>query len=210
MPSSRRVKVAGLAALLTVCIIFYITNGASSTHNSDFYTRTVTAINERQSARAREDVLAEERQRLARIERVEKEHNAAISAAQAQETQPSSHGRAGPEQNPVLQDVKGAASQGADGLSVAGRKYIKDGKVVTYKSSDDKENDGVAKVGNVEPQSSHAAVGDKTETEEDHQVTSALNEILRKGPIIVFSKTFCPFSRKAKVSTYCMITYAKG
>lgn len=108
-------------------------------------------------------------------------------------------------QAPILDSrVKPAASQAPDaisgGKSVAGRKYMKDGKVVTYKSAEDAENDGVAKVGNVDPQSSHAAIKDKAQTPDDPEVTAELNDILKKGPIIVFSKTFCPFSKKAKVS----------
>ena len=192
-------KVTGLVAVLTVCIIFYVTNGASSTHNSAFYQRTVAAINEKQTARAREGVLAEERQR---VERNRKEHDEAIAAAAAKESISVKLGGSGSEkQKPIYPHVKEHSSKAPEGpseKSVAGRKYMKDGKVVQYKSSEG-EGDGVAKVGNVGPQSSHAAVGEKSETEDDHEVESALNEILKKGPIIVFSKTFCPFSRKAKV-----------
>jgi len=38
----------------------------------------------------------------------------------------------------------------------------------------------------------------KEETEEDHEVEAELNSILKKSPIIIFSKSYCPFSRKAK------------
>lgn len=59
--------------------------------------------------------------------------------------------------------------------------------------------DGVAKVGNIGSQSTHAAVGESEEVKrEQEMVETAFDEILKKGPIIVFSKTLCPFSKKAK------------
>ena len=67
MPSSRRMKITGLIALLTVLIIFYVSNGAKNTYISPFYTRTVEAIKNRQDAEARQDIIAEEKARLARV-----------------------------------------------------------------------------------------------------------------------------------------------
>lgn len=39
---------------------------------------------------------------------------------------------------------------------------------------------------------------DKAETQEQHNIEVELNSILKKGPIIVFSKSWCPYSKKAK------------
>ncbi|KAG7292181.1 hypothetical protein NEMBOFW57_002216 [Staphylotrichum longicolle] len=36
------------------------------------------------------------------------------------------------------------------------------------------------------------------ETEEDREVKAELNAILKKSPIIIFSKSYCPYSKKAK------------
>ena len=194
MPSSRRLKVTGLVAILTVCIIFYVTNGARSTHDSAFYTRTVEAIKDRQANEARKNLLAEEAERLNRVERLRKEHDVAVSAAPVVETKSVN---IGPNQKPIVPDTDRKSQPGVK--PVAGRKTMGDGKVVHGSPAED-DDDGVAKVGNIGPQSSHAVVGEKDESEEDHKVQDALNEILKKGPIIVFSKTFCPFSKKAKVS----------
>jgi len=38
----------------------------------------------------------------------------------------------------------------------------------------------------------------KPETEEDHKVKNELNDILKRSPIIIFSKTYCPYSKRAK------------
>lgn len=204
MPSSRRLKVTGLVALLTVCIIFYITNGASTTKNSEFYRRTVAAINDKKAAREQSEATLDARLRSERVEQVQKEHDAAIAAA---ETQGSGIvGGASEKQKPLVQNVKSAATLPTESItskSIAGRKYMKDGKVVVYKSKDDNGHDGVAKVGNVGPQSSRAVAGTQKEDNSNQEVEAALNDILKKGPIIVFSKTFCPFSKKAKVSQLC-------
>ena len=196
MPSSRRMRVTGLVAVLTVCIIFYITNGARSTHNSAFYTRTVTAIQDREAAEARKHVFAEEKERLDRQQRIQREHEAALSGAVPQATRP---GPAGPQQKPIVPDT--ASKSGSGGKSVAGRKMMSDGKVVHGALPKDSD-DGVARVGNIGPQSSHAVVGDGELSEEERKVQDAMNEFLRKGPILIFSKSYCPFSKKAKVSIH--------
>ncbi|KAF3003728.1 hypothetical protein E8E13_009354 [Curvularia kusanoi] len=38
----------------------------------------------------------------------------------------------------------------------------------------------------------------KGETPEDHDVEIELNAILKKSPVIIFSKSYCPFSKRAK------------
>ncbi|TEA16013.1 Monothiol glutaredoxin-6 [Colletotrichum sidae] len=38
----------------------------------------------------------------------------------------------------------------------------------------------------------------KKETDEDHAVEVELNSILKKSPVIIFSKSYCPYSKKAK------------
>ena len=212
MPSSRRLRVTAVIAILTVLIIVYVTNGAKSTHNSQFYTRTVEAIKHRQEAEARKDVIAEEQQRLERVRVLQKEHEAALSKAAAQETASAAPVAAGgsAKQAPLAHDVKDAASRAAGAVKeefgevkpVAGRKTMQvgeKGKVVQTRPATAKEDDGVARVGNVEAKPSPAKTADREpETEEEHKVESELNDILKKGPIIIFSKTYCPFSKKAK------------
>ncbi|KAI1417021.1 glutaredoxin [Hypoxylon sp. FL1857] len=36
------------------------------------------------------------------------------------------------------------------------------------------------------------------ESEEDHEVEVTLNNILKKSPVVIFSKSFCPYSKRAK------------
>jgi len=217
MPSSRRLKVTGFIVVLTFLIIYYITNGAKSTYDSPFYARTVDAIKNRQDAEAHRDMIAEEKQRLERVERLQKEHDIAVST-KAQETEALSDaakaagiGQGADKQKPVMEDVKegvSAVAEAAKGAQtaiadkvkgVAGRKTMKDDRIVESTSSA-KGDDGVAKVGNVEPKASNVLKSDKPgpETKEDHDVEHELNDILKRGPIIIFSKSYCPYSKKAK------------
>jgi glutaredoxin len=192
-------RVTGLIALLTVCVIFYISNGARSTHKSPFYTRTVQAMQDRDAKEASKLAMAEEIERQERMERVQREHEAALShvAPKAKETRPAQPLGPQQQQQPIKQDA--TSNSGAGGKSVAGRKMMGDHKAAHYVSPKDSGDDGVAKVGNVGPQSSHAVVGEKEEvSEEEHMVQDTLNDILKKGPIIIFSKSYCPYSKKAK------------
>lgn len=213
MPSNRRLKTAAFIAVLTVLVIFYVSNGASQTYSSPFYTRTVAAIQNRHDAEARDAMLADEKARLERVQRIEKEHDKAM------EHKISTSGEVGKEaakgeQKPFVEDVKDAGEKVAEGAKVAqeaitgeqgkpvaGRKMMKDGKVVVNEKNDG--NDGVAKVGNTGNTGAKAESAAKKEegpeSEEEHQVEVEMNSILKKGPIIVFSKSYCPFSKKAKV-----------
>ncbi|KAI6904780.1 hypothetical protein KC318_g6271 [Hortaea werneckii] len=225
MPSSRRMKITGLIALLTVLIIFYVSNGAKNTYDSPFYTRTVEAIKNRQDAEARQDIIAEEKTRLARVEKIQEEHDAAVSAAVSDESIPvnvggdaakaAGAGTGKEKQKPLVEDLGEVAEsakakagtatdkvlEDADNVKpVAGRKTMSKGeKVVPTKPATASDDDGVAKVGNVAAKASNP-IQEKPgpESEEDHAVETELNDILKKGPIIIFSKSFCPFSKKAK------------
>lgn len=179
MPSSRQFKVIGFVTLIAILVLYYISNGARETYESDFYQRTVAAIEKSKDAASRQIVADDERQRAERVERLRKEHDVATATAEAKAA-------AAPveEQQPIVEE-----------RPVAGRKKTGD-KVV--KAAPGKGNDdGVAKVGNVRG-NTHAAK-EHSETDEEHEVELLLNEILKKGPIIVFSKSYCPYSKKAKV-----------
>ena len=215
MPSNRRLKATALIALLTVLVVLYVTNGAKSTHESPFYTRTVQAIQNRHDAESHEAVVAEEQARQARVAKIQQEHDKAMETKMP-DAAAGGNGKA--KQKPIVEDVKDAAAKASEKVGegvkkvqdaatslaenskgVAGRKKIDGGKVVINGKAD--ENDGVAKVGNTGPKESSVVKSDKgdSESDEDHKVEEEMNAILKKGPVIIFSKSYCPFSKKAKV-----------
>jgi hypothetical protein len=200
MPPTRRLKTALLLAVLATLTILYITQGPSNTYSSPFYQRTVAAIQTRHDTEAREAVIAEEKNRADRVARIQEEHDQAMGTK---------------EQKPMVQDAAAPAAtlkaQEADSKPVAGRKMVPSegnsnngGKVVVNPNADD---DGVARVGNTGASKSHESSAakkkqtesDEAETASEHEIEVEMNSILRKGPIIIFSKSYCPYSKKAKV-----------
>ncbi|KAF2682306.1 glutaredoxin [Lentithecium fluviatile CBS 122367] len=83
-----------------------------------------------------------------------------------------------------FESVEGSGAQ----IAVGGRKILKDGDQTGPVQ-------GVATVGG-RPRDKFA--NKEPESEEDHEVEVELNAILKRSPIIIFSKSYCPHSKKAK------------
>ncbi|KAF1846501.1 glutaredoxin [Cucurbitaria berberidis CBS 394.84] len=81
-------------------------------------------------------------------------------------------------------DSKKVAIEGDDQKGVAGRVKLGGDKVP-----------GVAAQGG---RSRDQAIVKEDETPEAHEVETELNLILKKSPMIIFSKSYCPYSKKAK------------
>ena len=155
---------------------------------------------------ARSDMMAQEKQRLDRVERLQKEHDIAIAAAAtntvavggdaAADVVPKKQKPLAAEAKEAVGEAVGAAKAVVDKVKpVAGRKTMTD-KVVPTRPATASDDDGVAKVGNV----NKAATKPESdpESEDDRKVELELNDILKRGPIIIFSKSYCPYSMKAK------------
>lgn len=52
MPSQRRMRLYGVLALVTIIVVLYMSKGAHQTQNSDFYTKTQQALQEREHQEA--------------------------------------------------------------------------------------------------------------------------------------------------------------
>ena len=70
MPSTRRVKVVGLLLFATILILLYLTSGASQTRTSEFYTRTVAAIDTRHRTQAKEAADLEQKNRVQELQKL--------------------------------------------------------------------------------------------------------------------------------------------
>ncbi|KAK2058944.1 glutaredoxin [Colletotrichum caudatum] len=68
------------------------------------------------------------------------------------------------------------------------------GKGNSAAGQDKKEKTGAGKDGAKDS----GDVEKKTESNEEHAVEVELNSILKKSPVIIFSKSYCPYSKKAK------------
>ncbi|KAF2815760.1 glutaredoxin [Mytilinidion resinicola] len=174
MPSQRRIKVFGLMVLLTVLITLYMTSSARSTQNSDFYTKTSDAL------------VAKDLAEKAAAEKIDADDvGARLKAAEDAAKKAA--------------DVKGQKllseeDEGRGEKSVAGRVLMKE------QEEEKEESERVVDIPHTAEETAKKVVKAKQEpeTKEDHEVEVELNAILKKSPIIIFSKSFCPFSRKAK------------
>ncbi|KAL8997234.1 MAG: hypothetical protein Q9169_003427 [Polycauliona sp. 2 TL-2023] len=98
----------------------------------------------------------------------------------------------------VAPDDKSVKPDKPDAKGVAGRRTYRGGEnwdVASGKQAPigaKKTVDGEGEADEEPPKES------KAETEEEHAIEVELNAILKKGPIIIFSKSYCPYSMKAK------------
>jgi len=180
MPSTRRLKAFGIIVLLAVIVTLYVTSAARQTRSSQFYTKTQDALAE---ARAhKEQALGGSSGGVAGDDQVGRRLKEAEEAAKraADKKGDEFHGEDVKEK--VLSAAADAKAKVADGeKSVAGRKTMKDSG-----------SEAVLKEENAKGKEQSA------ETEEDHKVKNELNDILKRSPIIIFSKSYCPYSKKAK------------
>ncbi|KAI9874845.1 MAG: hypothetical protein M1830_009223 [Pleopsidium flavum] len=169
MPSTRRIKAFGLIMAFFVLLILYFTADARHARSHDFYTSTVKAMDAKAAA-AKDAENADVGQRLRDAETVAKK------AADAKTPKPASV---------VAEKEVPIAGGGEDGgRHVAGRIKVK-GAAEKWDMGTGKDGQGEVKEVTVE-------------TQEEHDVEVELNAILKRSPIIIFSKSYCPFSLKAK------------
>ncbi|KAF2248867.1 glutaredoxin [Trematosphaeria pertusa] len=170
MPSQRRMRVFGLLVVLTVVITLYMTRSARQTRNSDFYLRTQEALQSREYQEA-----AKQRDEADVHSRLKAAEEAAKKSAD--------------EKGQKFFDSVGSGGSGVE-KPIGGRYLMKE-----QDGDEKKVVQGVATVGG-RPRDKVA--NKEPESDEDHEVEVELNAILKKSPIIIFSKTYCPHSKKAK------------
>ncbi|KAK4694410.1 glutaredoxin 3, partial [Lecanoromycetidae sp. Uapishka_2] len=191
MPSTRRVKVLAICLAIGVCTVLYLSKDSSS---QEFYSRTVAAL-ERNDASDQEAAL--------KLQAMKNAANAQDPVRQVETPQRPIAGSADkkapfpdPDPSALAASEKEVAEKVVDSVdvekSVAGRKTMKGGETKDLRSG--KEAPLYPK-GDV---TNETTAEDKAESEEEHKVESELNTILKKGPIIIFSKSYCPYSLKAK------------
>ncbi|KAI9691917.1 MAG: hypothetical protein M1822_007990 [Bathelium mastoideum] len=172
--------------VVSILMVIYITTAAQSTRTSKFYTKTVAALDLKAKTAKQEAADTELKQRIAEREKIAQVNTEPDERSSVEsENLGVVNGDRGSEQKPILAPKKNEEA-GDSEKSVAGRKMMKDDKYM---------DDGVATVGNTEKGPTSNV---KDETEEEHAVEVELNSILKRSPIIIFSKTYCPFSKKAK------------
>ncbi|KZF26333.1 glutaredoxin [Xylona heveae TC161] len=165
MPSTRRVRILGILVAVLVFTILYLTADARQARDSDFYQKTVHAMD---AHNGKDTEAADVGQRL---------KNAEAAAKKAADAAGEKHKEAvlGVDKEPLELDDEIEKS-------VAGRKKMNKA-----------EKWEVTPAGGKEAKPSPPAL-----SPEEEELENELNDILKRSPIIIFSKTHCPFSKKAK------------
>ncbi|KAF2102866.1 hypothetical protein NA57DRAFT_71851 [Rhizodiscina lignyota] len=184
---TRRFKPLLTIVVLIVLTVLYLTSSARSTQQSEFYQRTQDALSQQDDTNVAGAGTAGEA--------VGSDANVAARLREAEEQAKAAADKKGDEHRAAL-----GMEEIPDEKSGAGRKGV---------VFDDEEEDGMYPYA-AEDAEDHAlapAAKDQVpvkgkeqtaETQEEHKVEEELNSILKRSPIIIFSKTYCPYSKKAK------------
>ncbi|KAG4026498.1 hypothetical protein MFRU_040g00560 [Monilinia fructicola] len=187
MASVRRIKLFGLLVFIAVVSLLFYTSSLRQQRNvvaggDDFYTKTMNGLDKNKnvgsgsgSGTGKQEIAGAGQGRSKEDEQVAKEMAQRLKDA-ADKAKDNANAKAFKPDPPSQVVGKGNAAEGQSGeRSVAGRKKIggeKAQEVVKEKESE--------------------------ETKEDAEVKTELNAILKKSPVIIFSKSYCPHSKRAK------------
>ncbi|KAK4103169.1 glutaredoxin [Parathielavia hyrcaniae] len=177
MPSQRRLRAITYLILAGVVVLLYVTSQSHHSHGpdsrslQDFYSKTVNAL--------------------------DKSHGAGASGGQKNVADHDVDADGDIDEDDAL-----VAKQMADRLRQAEQK-AKDGAQAKgpKKPESPQEVIGVGSSAGGQKQPAQEAKGGGTEgeeTDEDHEVDAVLDSILKKSPVVIFSKSYCPYSKRAK------------
>ncbi|KAI4090338.1 MAG: hypothetical protein L6R37_007899 [Teloschistes peruensis] len=193
MPSQRRLRVIVAVVAIVICSLFYFSQDNSNTlSSSEFYSRTVAAMDrESQASHPHGKTPAKHDSKI-------HEANQAAADGKFKEPPPIPPVKGQEHEAVLVAPADKADKPDKDAKGVAGRKKYKGGEHWDVASGKQ------APIGGHKPGEEGVEKGEEEkkeevhETEEEHEVEMELNAILKKGPIIIFSKSYCPYSKKAK------------
>jgi hypothetical protein len=225
--NTRQYRLLGLCAVLGLLVLYYLSNGARNTRQSAFYINTVSVLTRKQGSSGGAPgpkIDLDSPEEKLKIENYKKamrdlalqfdpagEDGAradvyqALLSKQATETATDAAGLPTPAavapgaaaDEPAFPELQPSDKDASDenplkappipeDKSIGGRKKNSDGKVVPNR-----------------PDTGDEKAEASTGGDEENSMEAELNDILAKrGPVVVFSKTMCPYSRKAKVSRH--------
>ncbi|KAJ5939444.1 hypothetical protein N7466_002578 [Penicillium verhagenii] len=171
MPSQRRTRLLAIAVIAIIILTFYYSGERSSIQNQKFYKSTLEAM------RAKEDAKHEKIQDSVAKPVIEPAGGAASAEKPA---------------IPVA-NVNGDVEM--EEISIAGRTKMTVPKKGPQDALLSEQGSGSGSASNSEADTKKA---DEEEEEPKLDAKTELNAILKRAPIIIFSKSYCPYSMKAK------------
>ncbi|KAJ9130243.1 Glutaredoxin [Pleurostoma richardsiae] len=187
MPSPRRIKILFIAVVAFVVVLLMWTSQLRQTRDADtrtiqdFYRKTVNAMDRADgSGQAAANV---PEGKLPGKSSADKDRDGDVDADDEKLAK-------------EMADRLKAAEQKAKDLANAKAPNKPDApeKVIGVGSA----ANGQDKKGNVNGVDGFEELQETRETNEEHEVELTLNDILKKSPVIIFSKTYCQYSKRAK------------
>ncbi|KAL6878612.1 thioredoxin-like protein [Trichoderma novae-zelandiae] len=187
MPSPRRMRLLMVAVVITVVFVLFYSSGMEPEADvsfKGFYEKTKEAM-ERGTARGQAVINSKTGERAGHIP-ADKDGDGDIDEddkVAAQELQERLQA--------VAQEAKDKANEKSPKPDIPS-------KIIGVGSSAEgqEKKDQVAKVGGDVGERVKSEA--KEETKEEHEAEVEMNSILKKSPVIIFSKSYCPFSKRAK------------
>ncbi|CAI7582905.1 unnamed protein product [Penicillium glandicola] len=182
MPSSqRRLRLIVVAVIALLFMVFYYTGDASKIQNQKFYRSTLDAMKAKEQAKQA---------------KAQEKIQDAVHA-------PGQNGAAGTSHNVPVAEVEKPAVPPATGdedmeeIPIAGRTKM----TVPKKVDQDTPSEGQLDIKSEEEKEREEKAKREREEKErkEAEATAELNAILKRAPVIVFSKSYCPYSKKAKM-----------
>ncbi|EED20262.1 Glutaredoxin domain protein [Talaromyces stipitatus ATCC 10500] len=198
MRSQRRLRLyVVVVVVFLVAFTYFTTDTGGGIQNHRFYKKTVTAMNNAHVATTKKNSEGKDRSHIQRLDLDNNNNN-------------NNGARKTPSSPSALNDKQQEKSIGSshnkidtsDEISVAGRT-----KMSVPKPKEDqvplsnKKTDSVDTPSVKSEAETHVAPKEhetSKEDEEEKEASAELDFILKRSPIIVFSKSYCPYSRKAK------------
>lgn len=189
MPSARRIRWAVLLAALVLLSVVYVSTGASATTQSDFYQKTVSLMDAKARAADLANLLTT--QQDVQQHKVDEQSDTLRSRLKEAENEAKKNAD---NKYRALQDVERAIKQnrgpqGGDEKSVAGRKMM---------AKEPSEDGSVGTDATAGQQTLLHPPNDATDAPAPRAAEEDLANILKRAPMVIFSKSYCPYSKKAK------------
>ncbi|CAI7626864.1 unnamed protein product [Penicillium discolor] len=182
MPSSqRRLRLIVVAVIALLFMVFYYTGDASKIQNQKFYRSTLDAMKAKEQAK-----------QAKAQEKIQQPVHA-----------PGQNDAAGAGDRVPIAEVEKAAvppateNEDTEEIPIAGRTKM----TVPKKGSQDTPSEVQSGVKSEEEKEREEKAKREREEKErkEAEAKTELNAILKRAPIIVFSKSYCPYSKKAKL-----------
>ncbi|KAJ5957820.1 hypothetical protein N7501_012099 [Penicillium viridicatum] len=184
MPSSqRRLRLIAVAVIALLFMVFYYTGDASKIQNQKFYRSTLDAMKAKEQAKQ-----AKAQEKIQHPVHAPGQNDAAGAGAG--------------DKVPIAEVEKAAVppatgNEDTEEIPIAGRTKM----TVPKKGSQDRPSEVQSEIKSEEEKEREEKAKREREEKErkEAEATTELNAILKRAPIIVFSKSYCPYSKKAKL-----------